>query len=288
MEILVAAAIISYILYLRYYADLRTASEKERDQSQEGIKLYNNHQIEEAFTYFNERIRAKPKSSIAYLYRARCQRTRGNLTAALEDLQTGIGYDDAVVELHLEKGQILFEQQDYEAAFLEFDKAVFHSHGNSADAFHWRGLTYQQLSQPPQAQQDLERAQAISLAQQTAVTSTFKSKVPFFDRRLLINAIFILINSVVLLFVIKATDVVHWPYLLAAISAAAIGFAQPRKGWLLALLQVVILLIGYNFFTNPPTNGGDRELELFCLYGSIGLTFVGSFVGGVLKRALGD
>ncbi|WP_229310811.1 hypothetical protein [Larkinella arboricola] len=86
---------------------------------------------------------------------------------------------------------------------------------------------------------------------------------------------------------IKETDVVHWPYLLAAISAAAIGFAQPRKGWLLAILQAAILLIGYFFFASAPRNGGDRELELFSLYGSIGLTFVGSFVGGILKRALG-
>ncbi|MFD1139980.1 tetratricopeptide repeat protein [Larkinella insperata] len=286
MEILVTAAVISYIIYLRYYADLRTKSEKERDQMRAGIELFDNQQYEAAFSYFDEWIRTKPSSSVAYLYRARCLRRLGKTSKALDDLKTGLGYDDTVVDLHLETGQILYEQQASEAAFQEFDKAVFHSHGNLAEPFHWRGLAFRQLNQPQSAQQDLERAQALAQSQQT-VAGLVRPNDPFFDRKLLVNGVFILINSLVLLYVIKETDVVHWPYLLAAISAAAIGFAQPRKGWLLAILQVATLLIGYFVFANPPRNGGDRELELFSLYGCIGLTFVGSFVGGVLKRALG-
>ncbi|GAB3900955.1 hypothetical protein GCM10028803_24760 [Larkinella knui] len=107
----------------------------------------------------------------------------------------------------------------------------------------------------------------------------------FFNRRFLINTGLILANSVLLLFVIKWADVVHWPYFLAAVTAAIIGFLEPRKGWMLAILQAAILWIGYTFFTSAPTNGGKKELELFCLYGSIFLTFLGSFVGGILKRA---
>lgn len=110
---------------------------------------------------------------------------------------------------------------------------------------------------------------------------------PFFNGRLALNIVLILINSGLLLAVIKWTDVVHWPYLLAAVSAAVIGFIEPRKGWLLAVIQVAILWIGYTFFTASPDNGSDRELELFGLYGSIFLTFLGSFVGGILKRAVG-
>ncbi|GAB3261739.1 hypothetical protein GCM10027347_26950 [Larkinella harenae] len=284
MEILVTVAIISYIIYLRYYADLRTPSEKERDQLQEGIRLFDTHQIAEALTYFDLRIQAKPQSSVARLYRARCLRAQRKIPDALEDVKTGLGYDDTVVDLHLEMGQILFEQQAYEGAFTAFDKAVFHAQGKQSEPFRWRGLTLQQLNQPQQAQQDQERAQII--AQQPATTDASPETGAFFDRRLLVNAIFILINSAVLLFSIKATNAIHWPYLLAAISAAAIGFAQPRKGWLLALLQTFALLIGYYFLTERPAAGGDRELELFCLYGSIGLTFLGSFVGGILKRTL--
>lgn len=285
MEIIVTVAIISYILYLRYYADLRTPSEKERDQLQEGIRFFDHNQLDAAFSYFDQRIRAKPQSSIAYLYRARCQRAQGNRTGALQDLKTGLGYDDTVVDLHLEMGQMLFEQQEYETAFQEFDKAVFHAHGHQPEPFHWRGLTLQQLNQPQQGQQDLERARTMTEQPQTT-TGENRPGGSFFDRRLLLNAFFVLVNSAVLVFIIKATPAVHWPYLLAAISAAAIGFAQPRKGWFLAILQAMTLLIGYYFLTHPPESGGDRELELFCLYGSIGLTFIGSFMGGVLKRTL--
>lgn len=108
---------------------------------------------------------------------------------------------------------------------------------------------------------------------------------PFFNVRLVINIILVLANSILLLVIIKWADVVHWPYSLAAVSAAIIGFLEPRKGWILAVLQATILWIGYTFFTSTPENGGKQELELFCLYGSIFLTFLGSFVGGILKRA---
>ncbi|KAA9357725.1 hypothetical protein F0P93_04250 [Larkinella humicola] len=111
---------------------------------------------------------------------------------------------------------------------------------------------------------------------------------PFFNTRLIINTLLILSNSALLLFVIKWADVVHWPYFLAAVSAAIIGFLEPRKGWILAVLQAAFLWIGYTFFTASPENGGKQELELFCLYGSIFLTFLGSFVGGILKRAVGN
>lgn len=108
----------------------------------------------------------------------------------------------------------------------------------------------------------------------------------FFDRRLLLNVLLTLGSSLVLLYIIEAADVIHWPYLYAAVSAAIIGFVEPRKGWLLAIFQTVIIWVGYTFFTDAPQKGGERELEQFSLYGSIALTFIGSFVGGILKRAL--
>ncbi len=109
----------------------------------------------------------------------------------------------------------------------------------------------------------------------------------FFDQRLLINSAFVLVHSAMLLAAIKLSPVIHWPYLMAAVSAAAIGFAEPRKGWFLAFLQSTAILISYYLLTQTPARSGERELEAFNLYGSIGLTFVGSFVGSILKRAMG-
>lgn len=287
MELLLSAAIISYIVYLRYYADFTTKAEKERAQLQPGIDLYNTNQLEAAHQYFTEQIGNHPQWSIAYLYRARCLREMGDAEAALHDLRTGESYDDAVADLHVEIGRILYDKRDYEGAFSEFDKAVFHSQGRDAMPYYWRGLARQQVGQTAEAQFDLEQATTLEQAA-TAGSGTvgLPAKTPFFDQRLVMNSIFVLLHSALLLTAIKQSTVIHWPYLMAAVSAAAIGFAEPRKGWFLALLQSVAIVVGYYVFTEIPAKNSERELEAFCLYGSVGLTFVGSFIGGILKRAM--
>ena len=110
-------------------------------------------------------------------------------------------------------------------------------------------------------------------------------KNSFLDRSLLTNAVFTLANALLLLFIIKQSPVIHWPYLLAAFSAGAIGFAEPRKGWVLALLQASLIWVGHRYVVGPSESSVDREVELFSLYGAMGLTFVGSLLGSVLKRA---
>lgn len=286
MEILVTVAVISYIIYLRYYADLRTESDKELAQLQVGIKLYNTNQFDAAYQYFEQAIHEHPQWSVAYLYRARCYLKQGDVEAALTDLRTGESYNDSIPDIHLEIGRILYDRHDYDGAFAEFDRAVFHSQGRDAMPYYWRGLSRQKLQQSQEAQHDLDQAIALEQKANDRPLATPPS-TGFFDKRLLTNAAFVLLHSVVLLTIIKQSPVIHWPYLMAAISAAAIGFAEPRKGWFLAILQAIALWIGYTVFTKAPTRGGQRELEAFSLYGSMILTFVGSFIGSVLKRAMG-
>lgn len=286
MELLIAISIFSYIIYLRYYADLRTQADKERAQLLVGIKLYNNNQFDSAYHYFDQAIRDHPQWSVAYLYRARCWLKLGNTEAALNDLKTGESYDNTVADIHTEIGQILYDQSDFDAAFAEFDKAVFHSQGRDAMAYYWRGRTRQKLDQPQEAQHDLDQAIALDEQSKNSLATGTAAPTTFFDKRLLTNIAFVLVNSVVLLVVIKKSPVIHWPYILAASSAAAIGFAEPRKGWVLAITQSAALWLGYRLFTEIPTNNELRGLEYFNLYGSIGLTFVGSFIGGILKRAM--
>ena len=286
MELLIAISIFSYIIYLRYYADLRTPADKELAQLQVGIKLYNASQFESAYHYFDQAIQEHPQWSVAYLYRARCQLKLGDTEAALADLRTGESYDNTVADIHTELGQIGYNQQDYDMAFTEFDKAVFHSQGRNAMAYYWRGLTRQKLQQPQEARHDLDQAIALDEQSKNGQGAETPGSTSFFDKRLLTNIAFVLVNSIVLLIVIKKSPVIHWPYLLAASSAAAIGFAEPRKGWVLAITQSAALWLGYTLFTEIPTNNEVRGLEAFNLYGSIGLTFVGSFIGGILKRAM--
>lgn len=286
MEIVVTIGLISLIIYLRYYADLRTDWEKETERLTEGIHLYNQQRINEAYHYFDQRLTSHPHSSIAYLYRARCLQAMGNAEEAFRDLKKGASYDGSIPELHIELGKAYFDKQAYQAALRDFDKAVHFAHGTSAEAFHWRGLTLQNLHQPEQAQQDLTKAQQLTEQQRLSKPVQDFGRRTFFDRRLLVSALGIVTNGIVLLYIIKITPVIHYPYMLAASSAAAIGFIEPRKGWVLAILQAATIWLGYMYFTTIPQTSGQRELELFGLYGSIILTFIGSFIGGVLKRQL--
>jgi Tfp pilus assembly protein PilF len=286
MELLVAASIFGYIFYLRYYADLRSKSEKDIDKLQVGIKLYTSGQFNDALVFFEQYIQKDPKSSVAYLYLARCYRALGDVASATTAIKTGESYDDTVADLHLEMGQVLLDQQDYNGAFLEFDKAVFHSKGAQADAYQWRGIARQELQQPTEAQQDLARANTLRQIQEATGSITSTTQSTFFDRKFISHAMLILVNSVILLVVIKNATVIHLPYLLAAVAATVIGFLEPKKGWALAILQASILWLGYTFFTTTPQASGARDLEHFGLYGSMILTFIGSFIGGKLKRQL--
>lgn len=108
----------------------------------------------------------------------------------------------------------------------------------------------------------------------------------FFDRRLLINLGLTLLSSVIILVCIIITPTIHLPYFITPALAAGIGFIEPRKGWFLALVQAVIIWLGYLIFAPIPDGPADRDIENFGLYGSMILTFVGSFIGGLLKRAL--
>jgi tetratricopeptide (TPR) repeat protein len=209
--------------------------------------LFNRQEIPEALAYFNESIQTNPGLSVAYLYRARCFRALGNQQAALADLNTAKSYDDTQSDIHLEIGQIHFQEQDYPVAFLDFDKAVFHSRGKKPDPYHWRGITRQQLGQNREAQLDLQKETAIRQAMESVGSFTLSAKRPFFDWRLVLYCGLTVINSLALLVVIKICPVVHGPYFVAAVSSVTIGLVDSRKGWVMALVQVVTVCFGYFF-----------------------------------------
>jgi tetratricopeptide (TPR) repeat protein len=285
MEVLLAFLVAGLIYYLKLrakHADLRTNAEKESQQIRVGIDLYNRQEIPQALAYFKEAIQKQPGLSLAYLYRARCFRAMGDMPSALADLNTAKSYDDSQFDIHLEIGQIHFHEQDYATAFLDFDKAVFHSHGKKAEPYRWRGITRQQLGQDLEAQQDLQKGAAIQQAIESVQSFTLSTKGPFFDWRLLLYCGLTVVNSFALLMVIKICPVVHGPYLMAAATSVIIGLADSRKGWVLALIQAFILWFGYHFLMDAPKTNADSELETFGLYGSLGLTFVGSYVGSIL------
>jgi len=108
----------------------------------------------------------------------------------------------------------------------------------------------------------------------------------FFDRRLFINLGLTLLSSAIILFCIKITPAIHLPYFAATALATGLGFLESRKGWFLALVQAAVIWLGYTLFFPTPDGPADRDIENFGLYGSMILSFVGSFIGGLLKRGL--
>ena len=286
MEFLVVIAFFGYIYYLRNYADLRTPSEKEAAALSEGIKLYENGQTGDAFAYFDSRIRQKPKSSIAYLYRGLCQKKLGNAEAAEADIKAGLSYDDQVFMLHLELGMLYLDQNQPEQALAALNKAVTLSEETSTAPYHWRALAFGQLGRETEAMQDTQHESELKELLKTSPKTSIASKAPFFDKRLAINMVMIIMTSALLVYVIKNAESIHVPYLVAVFAAISIGFAEPYKGWLLAIMQCVLLLAGYFLFTSLPDDRARQELENFSLYGSMILTFAASFLGGFLKRAL--
>ncbi len=286
LELLIITAFVGYIVYLRYYADQRTAAQKEADRLREGIVLYDAGQTAGALTYFNAALTAQPKSSVAYLYRAHIYRDLGDSAAALADLEQAKSYDDTIAELHLETGKIHYEQGDYELAFKDFDKAVFHNAANLPEPYRWRGMAGRKLHRTELSQHDLERAAVLETTPAPAVASP-SGPTRFFDRRFVLHMGLIVLTSSLLLLIIKRSNVIHWPYLAAAVVGVMIGFLETRKGWALALEQALLLWLGYMFIVGPASGGHRQDLENFSLYGSIGLTFIGSLLGSVIKRAQG-
>lgn len=111
-------------------------------------------------------------------------------------------------------------------------------------------------------------------------------KMSFFDRRLLINLVLTWLGCALLLYCIKVAIAAHLPFLVATVLATGLGILEPRRGWFLAVVQAATIWLVYTFFVDHPTNNTKIELEDFGLYGSMILTFVGSFIGARLKRIM--
>jgi hypothetical protein len=108
----------------------------------------------------------------------------------------------------------------------------------------------------------------------------------FFDRRLQINVGLTLISSVIVLLGIKTGTTIHLPYAVTLALAAGLGFREPRKGWMLAIAQSLIIYLAFQLLVPTPDSPGDGDVEAFGLYGSIILTFIGSGFSGLMKRNL--
>jgi len=285
LELLAVITFFGYIYYLRNYADLRSKSEKEESEFSQGIESYTNGHFNEAYLYFDQKVKQRPGSCIAHLYRGLCQKARNQTADAFADIQKAVSLDDELFQGHLQLGILHLEAGNPEAALTAFNKSVMKAQGTSAEPYKWRAQAYLVLNNTEEAKADLSTEKLIMQKIENGSAALPKSQQPFLDKKLMVSMVMVVFTSVLVVAVVKKSEGVHFPYFVAVLCAIAIGFAEPRKGWFLALIQCVLVLAGYFLFTSQTNPIGGQELENFRLYGSVMLTFVASFLGGFMKRA---
>lgn len=70
-----------------------------------------------------------------------------------------------------------------------------------------------------------------------------------------------------------------------ALSSFLIGFLEPRRGWILALIQASIVI---GFYYLKPIKPFDEDLAMFTSYAAVGISLVFSFVAGGLGRLINN
>ena len=150
-----------FIVYLTiryFFVDHDTPADKDQKRFRRGIELVKNREFDQAHLYFNDVIRQHPKSAIAYAYRGKCQLVQENYYSAIYDLTQAINLDNTLADCYLDRGIAHYNTAEFQQAFREFDKAVWHFRDEKPDAYRWRALARIQVRQLPQAENDLRRA----------------------------------------------------------------------------------------------------------------------------------
>jgi tetratricopeptide (TPR) repeat protein len=159
MEIILIVLLFIPYLILRYWLeDHDTQADKDRVRYREGINLLQVGESEKAFQYFDQAVKANPKSAVAYAYRGKCNLRDENYYSALYDLCQAISFDNTLADCYLDKGQAHMALQEFPEAFREFDKAVWFFRNKNADALRWRGLSRLRMQQIVQSERDFLRA----------------------------------------------------------------------------------------------------------------------------------
>lgn len=159
MEVVLLSLLFGIYLTIRYYLmDHDTSSDKDLKRFQRGIDLVTNRNFEEAHHYFDNAVRQYPKSAVAYAYRGKCQLIQENYFSAIYDLTQAISRDNTLADCYLDRGIAYYQTAEFQQAFREFDKAVWHFRDEQPDSYRWRALARIELRQLPQAENDLRRA----------------------------------------------------------------------------------------------------------------------------------
>lgn len=163
MEWLVLFFFLPFILTLMFFNWLeeKFINFGNIEQLEAGEKMLEAKQYVQARDFFAYKLNDFPKSARAYYGRAYANFHLKNYFSALYDIEESISFDNTVADAYLLKGKILYYLEEYDQAFLEFDKADWHYRNENPVALRWRGIARFQLGQRRLAIDDFNKAVAL-------------------------------------------------------------------------------------------------------------------------------
>lgn len=160
MEWLLLLFFLPFIITLMFFNWLEEKFYSFRDveKLEEGEVLLSEKKYLEAQIFFTDKLKLFPKSSKAYYFRGKVNLQLENYFSALYDIEQSISFDNTVAECFVLKGKILFKLEEFDKAFLEFDKADWFYRSGNAETLRWRGMSRYLIGQVDNAIVDFKRA----------------------------------------------------------------------------------------------------------------------------------
>jgi len=160
MEWLLFLFFLPFFLTLMFFNWLEDKFFSFRDLEKlgEGEWLLSEKKYEEAQIFFTEKLKHFPKSSKAYFLRGKTNLKLENYFSALYDIEQSISFDNTVPDYYVVKGKIFYKLEDFDKAFLQFDKADWFYRSGNAETLRWRGMSRYLMGQVENAMLDFKRA----------------------------------------------------------------------------------------------------------------------------------
>ena len=160
MEWLLLFFFLPFFLTLMFFNWLEDKFYSFRDVEKlgEGEILMSEKKYSEAQIFFTDKLKSYPKSSKAFFYRGTANLYLENYFSALYDIEQSISFDNTVPDYFVLKGKILYKLEEFDKAFLEFDKADWFYRSGNAETLRWRGMSRYLIGQVDNAIVDFKRA----------------------------------------------------------------------------------------------------------------------------------
>ena len=160
MEWLLLLFFLPFFMTLMFFNWLEEKFYSFRDVEKlgEGEELLSEKKYAEAQIFFTEKLKSYPKSPKAYFCRSKANLYLENYFSALYDIEQSISFDNTIAECFVLKGKILYKLEEFDKAFLEFDKADWFYRSSNAETLRWRGMSRYLIGQVENAIIDFKRA----------------------------------------------------------------------------------------------------------------------------------